>query len=92
MQRERARVQRLISGVAWAEDLRLELWGTFLTVSGTRNGAAMGQRRPSARLMGAGLVLRRELNHGFFSATWKLPVSFPLNAHAQPVVHNVLAV
>ena len=58
-----------------AEDLRMELWGSFLTVSGTRTGAAMGLRRPRARLMGAGLVLRRELDHGFFSATWRLPVS-----------------
>lgn len=58
-----------------AEDLRVELWGSFLTVSGTRTGAAMGLRRPRARPMGAGLVLRRELDHGFFSATWRLPVS-----------------
>lgn len=36
----------------------------------------MGVRRPRGRLFGAGLVLRRELDHGFFSATWKLPVSF----------------
>ncbi len=73
-----------------ADDLRVELWGPFLTVSGTRNGAAMGARRPRGRLTGAGLVLRRELDHGFFSATWKLPVSFLLppssvySRHAPP--------
>lgn len=53
----------------------MDLWGSFLTVSGTRTGAAMGLRRPRARPMGPGLVLRRELDHGFFSATWRLPVS-----------------
>lgn len=52
----------------------MELWGPFLTVSGKR--ASFGSSgRPEQRASGRALVLRRrELDHGFFSATWKLPV------------------
>ena len=46
----------------------MELWGPFMTVSGTR---ASGQQRG-----GKGVVLRREMDSGSFSATWKLPVTF----------------
>ena len=59
-----------------AENLRVELWGPFLTVSGTRKGGAMGMRDPARQSTGGkGVVLRREMNYGFFSASWRLPVS-----------------
>ncbi|KAK9915949.1 hypothetical protein WJX75_006355 [Coccomyxa subellipsoidea] len=74
------------------DDLRVELWGPFLTVSGTRSGAAMGARRPRGRLFGAGLVLRRELDHGFFSATWKLPANGVLDSLYAESVDGVLRV
>ncbi|EIE25856.1 hypothetical protein COCSUDRAFT_46408 [Coccomyxa subellipsoidea C-169] len=74
------------------DDLRVELWGPFLTVSGTRNGAAMGARRPRGRLTGAGLVLRRELDHGFFSATWKLPANGVLDSLYAESVDGILRV
>ena len=51
---------------AAAEDLRVELWGPFMTVSGTRASAHQHG--------GKGVVLRREMESGGFSATWKLPV------------------
>lgn len=66
-----------------ADDLRVELWGPYLTISGARNGAAMGMRRPraaGAAAGGKGIVLRRELDHGFFSSTWKLPVRLPFKS------------
>lgn len=63
----------------------MELWGPFLTVSGTRKGGAMGMRDPHAKRSalsgGKGVILRREMDYGFFSASWRLPVSscdFPL--------------
>ncbi|BDA44088.1 probable heat shock protein homolog C338.06c at C-terminar half [Coccomyxa sp. Obi] len=74
------------------EDLRVELWGSFLTVSGTRAGAAMGLRRPRARPMGARLVLRRELDHGFFSATWKLPANGMLDSLYAESVDGILRI
>ena len=62
-----------------ADDLRVELWGPFLTVSGTRKGGAMGMRAPAKRSAagsgGKGVILRREMDYGFFSASWRLPVS-----------------
>ena len=59
-----------------AENLRVELWGPFLTVSGTRKGGAMGMRDPARPSTGGkGVVLRREMDYGFFSASWRLPVS-----------------
>ena len=61
-----------------AENLRVELWGPFLTVSGTRKGSAMGMRaqaKHSAAGGGKGIILRREMDYGFFSASWRLPVS-----------------
>ena len=59
-----------------AENLRVELWGPFLTVSGTRKGGAMGMRDPARRGAGGkGVILRREMDYGFFSASWRLPVS-----------------
>lgn len=66
-----------------AENLRVELWGPFLTVSGTRKGSAMGMRAPAKRSTaggGKGVILRREMDYGFFSASWRLPVS-PLKPH-----------
>ena len=64
-----------------AENLRVEVWGPFLTVSGTRKGGAMGMRDLAPRstaqrsaLGGKGVVLRRETDYGFFSASWRLPV------------------
>ena len=64
-----------------ADNLRVELWGPFLTVSGTRKGGAMGMRAPAKRSAagggGKGVILRREMDYGFFSASWRLPVSFP---------------
>jgi hypothetical protein len=62
-----------------ADDLRVELCGPYLTVSGVRKGPAMGMRSPGAAGGGKGVVLRRELDHGFFSATWKLPVGLYLD-------------
>ena len=56
----------------------MELWGPFMTVSGIR---ASGQQRG-----GKGVVLRRELEFGSFSATWKLPVCPP------SFCHNILQV
>ena len=63
-----------------AENLRVELWGPLLTVSGTRKGGAMGMRAPAKRSAaggggGKGVILRREMDYGFFSASWRLPVS-----------------
>ena len=58
-----------------AENLRVELWGPFLTVSGTRKGGAMGMRDPARGSTGGkGVILRREMDYGFFSASWRLPV------------------
>ena len=59
-----------------AEDLRVELWGPFMTVSGTR--ASVQQHG------GKGVVLRREMESGGFSATWKLPVRCAHAAHSTP--------
>lgn len=67
--------------ISLAENLRVEVWGPFLTVSGTRKGGAMGMRDPAPRSTaqrsasgGKGVVLRRETDYGFFSASWRLPV------------------
>jgi len=65
----------LILGCMHAENLRVELWGPFLTVSGTRKGGAMGMRNAAKRGGGKGVILRREMDYGFFSASWRLPVS-----------------
>ena len=67
----------------------MELWGPFLTVSGKR--ASFGSGRPEQRASGRALVVRRrELDHGFFSATWKLPVrSRPAHrCHALRCLHG----
>ena len=62
-----------------AENLCVELWGPFLTVSGTRKGGAMGMRDPVRwGAGGKGVVLRRKMDCNFFSASWRLPVSASL--------------
>ena len=51
----------------------MELWGPFLTVSGKR-ASFPGRSSGAQAQRSSALVRRRELDHGFFSATWKLPV------------------
>ena len=76
-------------GLGGAENLRVELWGPFLTVSGTRKGGAMGMRDPARPSTGGkGVILRREMDYGFFSASWRLPVSTSLTL-LQPVPAHV---
>ena len=71
-----------------ADNLRVELWGPFLTVSGTRKGGAMGMRDPARRSTGGkGVVLRREMDYGFFSASWRLPVSSELHLPHSVIAH-----
>ncbi|CAK0736999.1 hypothetical protein CVIRNUC_000838 [Coccomyxa viridis] len=75
------------------ENLRVELWGPFLTVSGTRKGGAMGMRDPARRGAGGkGVILRREMDYGFFSASWRLPANGSLDSLYAEHVDGILRI